>query len=122
MDKYTQIYIDKAKENFALYKFLRDAEKFEAWQLTAIFYSALCLVKAYLYNKGVKENSINSHDSIKNWLTQEAEAKRLGVFHYYEQLYYDSRDARYTIKKISKARIQKALENYTQVKKMLAIC
>lgn len=121
MDKYTQIYLNKAEENYALYELLKSVNQFEAWQLTAIFYSALCLAKAYLYSKGIKENSINSHESIKGWLTQETEAKRLGVFHYYEQLYFDSRDARYTIKKISTARIQKALENYQKVKSLLRI-
>lgn len=121
MDKYTQIYLNKAEENYALYELLKSVDQFEAWQLTAIFYSALCLAKAYLYNKGIKENSINSHESIKGWLTQETEAKRLGVFHYYEQLYFDSRDARYTIKRISTARIQKALENYQKVKSLLRI-
>jgi len=121
MDKYTEVYLEKAAENYNLFVELKKLNKFEAWQITAIFYSALCLAKAYLYNKGVKENSINSHESIKNWLTLESEAKRNNVLFYYEKLYFDSRDARYSIKKISKARIQKALENYEKVKLLLKI-
>ena len=121
MNRYVQLYLEKADENFKLYEFLNEAEKFEAWQLTAIFYSALCLVKAYLYNKGFPENSINSHECIKNLLSQETEAKRLGIFNFYKRLYFDSRDARYYTKKISKARINNAITNYKEVKKQLKI-
>ena len=122
IDKYVQIYLEKAQENYELYCFLAKADKFVPWQLTAVFYSALCLAKAYLYNKGIKENSINSHDNIKGWLTTESNAKKLNVFYYYEKLYYDSRDARYSIKKISRERIKRALENYEKVKNLLKIC
>lgn len=119
MDKYAQIYINKATDNFALYEFLKKNDCFEAWQITAIFYSALCYAKAYLYNMGIPENSINSHDSIKNWLVNETNAKRLGIIQYYEKLYIDSRDARYSIKTISKNRISEALNNYKKVKDLL---
>jgi hypothetical protein len=121
MDTYVTDYLAKSDENFALYEFLKDSNKFDGWQLVAIFYSALCIAKAYLYNKKFPKNSINSHDSIKNWLASETEAKRLNVLYYYESLYRDSRDARYSTKKISKARISKALENYEVVKKLLVI-
>lgn len=121
MDKYSKIYLEKAAENYNLYIELEKMGKFEAWQITAIFYSALCLAKAYLYNKGVKENSINSHESIKNWLVLESEAKRNNVLFYYEKLYFDSRDARYSIKKISQARIKQALSNFEKVKSLLRI-
>lgn len=121
MDTYISDYLAKADENFSLYTFLEENNKFEGWQLVAIFYSALCFAKAYLYNKNFPKNSINSHDSIKRWLSSETEAKRLNVLYYYENLYRDSRDARYSTKKISKARIKKALENYEVVKKLLAV-
>lgn len=121
MDKYVKIYLEKSLENYELYQELDKLNKFEAWQLTAIFYSALCMAKAYLYSKGIKENSINSHECIKNWLSVESDAKRLNTFYFYEKLYFDSRDARYSIKKISKERIRKALENYEEVKKRLKI-
>ncbi len=121
MDIYVKLYLEKAKENFDLYKELSKLKKFKAWELTAIFYSALCLAKAYLYNKGIKENSINSHESIKNWLATESEAKRNNVLFYYEKLYFDSRDARYSIKKISQERINQALNNYEKIKLLLKI-
>ncbi len=121
MDIYTKIYLEKATENYDLYNELSKLGRFKAWELTAIFYSALCLAKAYLYNKGIKENSINSHESIKNWLTTESGAKRSGVFCYYEKLYFDSRDARYSIKKISQNRIDEALKNYEKIKTLLKI-
>ena len=112
-------YLEKSCKNLELYHDLAKLEKYKEWELTAIFYSALCYVKAYLYNKGINKNSINSHESIKNWLCSEAEAKRNDVMKYYEKLYYDSRDARYSIKQISKLRIEQALENYNEVKKRL---
>ncbi len=121
MDIYSKTYLEKASVNYDLYKYLSKAERFKEWELTAIFYSALCLAKAYLYHKGIKENSINSHDSIKNWLATETEAKRNNVLYYYEQLYFDSRDARYSIKKISQGRINNALKNYEIVAKLLKI-
>ena len=121
MDKYTQIYLEKAGDNYDLYVVLKKLNKFKEWQITAIFYSALCIAKAYLYNKGIKENSINSHDSIKSWLATESESKRNNVLFYYEKLYFDSRDARYSIKKISQARIDEALKNYEKIKILLKI-
>ena len=121
MDRYSQVYLDKACENYELYNHLANIDKFEAWQITTLFYSALCLAKAYLYNKKIPQNSVNSHESIKKWLTTESEAKRLNVFFFYEKLYFDSRDARYSIKKISKARIQNALKNYDKVKQLLTL-
>ena len=121
MDRYSQIYYEKSIENFQLYEYLAQDNKFIEWQLIAIFYSALCLAKAYLYNKGISKNSINSHESIKQWLTKEIDAKRLGVFYYYEQLYFDSRDARYSTKKITSARIKRAIENYEKVKSLLIV-
>ena len=121
MDFYCKTYLEKACSNFELYTEIAKLEKFKEWELTTIFYSALCLAKAYLYNKGVCKNSINSHESIKHWLCNESEAKRNNVFKFYEKLYYDSRDARYSHKKISALRIQEALVNYEEVKKRLKI-
>ena len=121
MDTYVDDYLLKSKENYALYEFLAKNNNFHSWQIVAIFYSALCIAKAYLYYKKIPKNSINSHDSIKKWLTLESDEKRLNVLCYYEKLYRDSRDARYSIKKISKERIEKALENYQKVKNLLFI-
>lgn len=121
MDIYVKCYLDKAAENYNLYLELVKLKKYEAWQVTAIFYSALCMAKAYLYNKGIKENSINSHESVKTWLAAESEAKRNNVLFYYEKLYFDSRDARYSIKKITQERIRRAVQNYDKVKQLLKI-
>lgn len=121
MDTYVTDYLEKSKENYRLYEHLSQNDSFESWQIVAIFYSALCIAKAYLYYKKVPKNSINSHNSIKGWLSKEVEAKRLNVIFYYEKLYQDSRDARYSVKKISKDRIQKALENYGKVQSLLLI-
>lgn len=119
MDRYSQIYYDKYQDNFKLYEFLSENEKFPEWQIIAIFYSALCLAKAYLYSKGIHKNTINSHESIKKWLTTEKETKNLNVFYYYEKLYIDSRDARYSTKLITKSRIERTLQNYKKVQELL---
>ena len=111
----------KSEENFRLYEFLKNNKSFENWQIVALFYSALCYAKAYLYNKNIPQNSINSHDSIRRWLSSESAAKLADVLKYYEPLYRDSRDARYTVKKISKERISKAFENYNKVKELLIV-
>ena len=121
IDKYVNIYLEKSNENIMLYKFLKENSAFESWQIVAIFYSALCRAKAYLYSKGIPQNTINSHTDIKNWLTVEKNAKNANVIFYYEKLYNDSRDARYSIKTISQARIKKALENYNKVFELLPI-
>ena len=121
MDFYVKTYLNKSCKNLELYYELSKLEKYKEWELTTIFYSALCYVKAYLYNKGIIKNSINSHESIKNWLCTETEAKRNNVILFYEKLYYDSRDARYSIKQISRLRIEEALKNYEEVKKRLKI-
>lgn len=121
VDKYSLDYIQKSKENKELFDFLATAQKFNNWQIVAIFYSALCQAKAYLYSKNIPINSINSHDTIKGWLAKETESKRLGVLKYYEILYKDSRDARYTTKRITQERINNALKNYEIVIKYLQI-
>lgn len=121
MDSYVNCYLKKSKENYQLYEFLAQNDKFTTWQIVAIFYSALCIAKAYLYNKKLPKNSINSHDSIKKWLASETDAKRLNVLYYYEKLYQDSRDARYSTKKISKERIKRALDNYGKVQHLLLV-
>lgn len=121
MDIYTTSYINKSNENFKLYEHLKESNKFETWQIVALFYSALCYVKAYLYNKNIPKNSLNSHESIKSWLATETEAKRLNILRFYEKLYFDSRDARYSTKTISEQRIVQALINYEKVKSLLKI-
>lgn len=122
MDQYSLGFIHMSDENYKLYEFLSKNKKFINWQVIAIFYSALCYVKAYLYSSGnLPKNSINSHEKIKEWLTTEINAKRSNVLCYYEKLYFDSRDARYSLKKISQGRIDRALENYKKVKELLKI-
>lgn len=121
IDRYVEIYISKSNENFQLYKFLKEHDCFKSWQIVAIFYSALCHAKAYLYSKGQPKNTINSHLDIKMWLTLEKDAKLSNVFFYYEQLYNDSRDARYSIKEISQARLERAKANYDKVFELLPI-
>jgi hypothetical protein len=119
MDVIVLKFLAKAQENFALYENLKEQDKFHNWQIVALFYSALCYAKAYLYNKNIPENSINSHDSIRKWLSVEKDAKISNVLRFYEPLYRDSRDARYTTKKISIQRINRTLENYNKVKELL---
>ena len=59
MDRYVTDYLEKSKENYRLYEHLLQNDSFESWQIVAIFYSALCIAKAYLYYKKVPKNSIN---------------------------------------------------------------
>ena len=120
LDKYCSAFIDKSDENFKLYEFLNKNNCFLGWQVVAIFYSALCYVKAYLYKKGFPINSINSHDNIRFYLGSESYAKSVNVLNYYQVLYRNSRDARYTTKKISKDRLEYVLKNYMQVKELLS--
>lgn len=112
-------FISKSKENFALYEFLNEQDKFINWQVVAIFYSALCLAKAYFYSKGVKRNSINSHDAVKYWLACDVYTKRNEVLKYYNVLYAFSREARYSNKNITKTKLQTAIKNYEIVKELL---
>ena len=72
-------FLAKSEENFRLYEFLKNNKSFENWQIVALFYSALCYAKAYLYNKNIPQNSINSHDSIRRWLSSESAAKLADV-------------------------------------------
>ena len=46
MNKISEEYILKSEENYDLYNFLAQNDKFLDWQITALFYSALCLIKA----------------------------------------------------------------------------
>ncbi len=119
LDKYCQDFLNKSEVNYKLYEFLHLSGKFVEWQIVAIFYSALCYVKAYLYSKGMPINSINSHDSIKFYLSTEEYAKRCKVLPYYSNLYRDSRDARYSNKQIKESRINFAISNYQKVKELL---
>lgn len=120
LEQYCNAFIAKSDENFELYEYLNKANKFVGWQVIAIFYSALCYAKAYLYKKGMPLNSINSHDSIKFYLANETYAKSTKVLVYYEILYRASRDARYTNKPIKPERIDHVLKNYMQVKEILS--
>ena len=115
-------FIAKSNENFALYELLKNQNKFIEWQAVAIFYSALCITKAYLYSKGIKINSINSHDDIKFWLTSESSLKHTNVYEVYSHLYRHSRNARYlTNKRITNEIINRMLKDYQIVKDNLKI-
>ena len=119
LDKYCEDFIAKSNENYELFEFLKDSDKFIDWQIVAIFYSALCFAKAYLYKKGMPINSINSHDNIKFFLCNERNAKDLQVIKYYDCLYVASRDARYKHKKMTKEKLQRALKDYNKVMELL---
>ncbi len=119
LDEYCEDFINKSKENYELYEFLSKNNLFLGWQIVAIFYSALCYAKAYLYKKGAPINSINSHDNIKFLLANESYAKTSNVLIYYETLYRNSRDARYKNKKITQGRLNHILDNYKKVMELL---
>lgn len=121
LNKYCEDFISKAEENYRLYEFLKEANKFLNWQVVAIFYSALCLAKAYLYFNGVPINSINSHDNIKFLLATETGAKINKISPIYARLYSYSRDARYTNKNIKPTIMTSILEDYQKVKELLKI-
>lgn len=116
LDKYCESFIKKAEENYRLFEHLINCDDFVEWQIVAIFYSALCYAKAYLYKNGIPINSINSHDNLKYWLSTETKAKQSNVLGYYNNLYRNSRDARYTIKKMTQGRLNNMLLDYKKVK------
>ena len=120
LEKYCKAFIEKSNDNYRLYEFLNKQNDFVEWQVVAIFYSALCYVKAYLYKKGFPLNAINSHDTIKFYIGNESYAKANNVIVPYTNLYRNSRDARYSEKKFDKNRLTYVLENYKQVKEILS--
>lgn len=121
LKNYCNSFIEKSDENYKLYELLKNNNKFIDWQIVSIFYSALCLAKAYLYSKNIPLNSINSHDNIKYYLATEANAKRSDVLVYYNNLYRNSRDARYTTKRMTQGRLNNCLIDYEKVKDLLKI-
>lgn len=121
LKNYCNAFIEKSDENYKLYEFLKTNNEFIDWQIVSIFYSALCLAKAYLYSKNIPLNSINSHDNIKYYLATETNAKRSNVLVYYNNLYRNSRDARYTTKKMTQGRLNNCLVDYNKVKELLKI-
>lgn len=115
-------HITKSYENYSLFEFLQESNKFNEWQVTALFYSALCLVKAYIYSKpSIDINIVNSHKQIDDCLSSIKEAKQLNIRNPYHWLYRSSRDARYKCLKISQGRVIKAIEKYEEVKKLTKI-
>lgn len=89
-------------------------------KLLPYFIVPYVIAKAYLFYKGININSINSHDSIKNWLATESYAKKNNILINYNNLYRHSRDARYiTTKKINPTVIQRMLKDYEMVKNVL---
>ena len=121
-EQYTKDFLKKSEENYELFEYLHDKNIFIEWQAVAIFYSALCIAKAYLYSKGIGINTINSHKVIKNWLCTESVAKQKAVFIPYENLYRHSRNARYlTSKTINEDIISRMLKDYDIVKNALKI-
>lgn len=121
LNKYCEDFTFKANENYQLYEFLKESNKFFNWRVVAIFYSALCLAKAYLYFNGVPINTINSHDNIKFWLATHPEAKRNKISPIYARLYSYSRDARYTNKNIKPTIMASILEDYEKIKELFKI-
>lgn len=121
LNNYCLEFTKKANDNYDLYEFLKESDKFLNWQVVAIFYSALCMAKAFLYFNGVPINSINSHDSVRYWLTTEEKARRSKVSPVYARLYSHSRDARYTNKNIKPHTMASILEDYKKVKELLKI-
>lgn len=125
MDKRQKTVIDykeKSDSNYKLYEFLSENSKFNDWQIVALFYSALCYMKAYLYSKtGICLDSINSHDSVKDLISKETTLKRLGIIIPYEELYREARTARYTSKTFKENRINKAKCNLNQIKALVKI-
>ena len=119
LDNYCAGFIAKSEENYKLYELLKEQNSFIEWQVVAIFYSALCYAKAYLYKKGIGINCINSHDSIKFYLGNETQAKQSNVLTPYLNLYRNSRDARYTNKKFNIARLENILKDYKTIIKFL---
>lgn len=115
-------YLEKDKENFELYKFLSQNNKFLGWQGVSIFYASLCYVKAYLCAKGIDNEAIRTHQTIMEWLTMEEDAKRLMILdRFYNLLYCYSRDARYKCTTFSQAKVDKMLSYYEGIKKELII-
>lgn len=116
-------YKQKSEENIELYHFLKKEDKFIEWQAVSIFYSALCYVKAYLFScSSMPDESINSHQSIKTWLTIETNTKRLMIYEkYYNFLYNYSRDARYKCNKINPQIIEKMIQKHDDIKRLLTI-
>lgn len=121
LEDYCKKYLEKSDNNFKLYEHLKDNNIFIEWQAVAIFYSALCIAKAYLYSKNFPINSINSHDTIKYYLAVEQSAKQSKVLDFYNNLYRFSRDARYSTKRITQDMINKMLINYGKVKNLLIV-
>ncbi len=119
LEDYCSEFIEKSEQNYKLYEFLNKNNCFIEWQITAIFYSALCYAKAYLYKKGMPINSINSHDNIKFFLAAEQNMKTSNILVYYEIIYSLSRDARYKCKKMTQEKLNRALENYNKVIEIL---
>lgn len=122
MNKIAEDYLFKSKENYELYEFLAKSNKFVDWQITALFYSALCLIKAYFFNKNEREAAkINNHDLVNRYLSLERETKNLGIIHFYRPLYAYSRDARYHYKKIKQFHIEDALIKLKKIQSLLKL-
>ena len=121
LENYCKGFIKKSEENYRLFEALEKSNDFIEWQIVTIFYSALCLAKAYLYSKNIPLNSLTSHDSIKFYLATESNAKMTDVLKYYNNLYRNSRDARYTTKNMTQSRVKNCLSDYKQVKALLKI-
>lgn len=120
LDEYCKQFLEKSEENYKLYEFLKEHKCFVNWQVVAIFYSALCLAKAYLYKNGAPINTINSHDNIKFLLLNTSSLKNSDVYAHYNRLYSYSRDARYANKNIKPSRLASILEDFEKVKAVLA--
>ncbi|GEM_PF-3925565 len=122
MKKIFEDYLSKSKDNYNFFEELYKKNLQIDWQMTILFYSILCYIKAYFYelNEAFAEQ-MNSHVSIQSFLSQEKTTKRLGIFDLYYPIYCYSRDARYKYKKIKKFHIEDSLKRYYKIKELLKI-
>lgn len=122
MLKITSEYLNKSDENYRLFEELNKQDKYIDWQITILFYSLLCYIKAYFYeaNEHIAEQ-MNSHQTMQMLICQDKRTKRLGVFDLYYPIYCYSRDARYKYNKTKKFHIDDSLTKYSKIKSLLAL-
>lgn len=122
MKKISSDYLAKSKESFELFDDLKKQDKYVDWQMTTLFYSILCYIKAYFFEKNENiAEQMNSHASMQTLISQEKTTKRLGLLSFYYPLYCYSRDARYKFNKIKKIHIEDSIKKYNKIKELLAL-
>ena len=79
MKKISSEYLAKSNESFELFQELKIQNKYIDWQMTTLFYSILCYIKAYFFETNeIIAEQMNSHVSMQNFIAQEKNTKRLG--------------------------------------------